>query len=327
MNREEFERRIRLESIFMPHSRVRRDAFYAGREHARFVHYTSAEAALNIISGKRIRMRNTTCMADYREVQHGFDMLNRFFLDTGSKTQFVTVLDECFPNVGTDAIALFNQWWNDIRFNTYVASVSEHDDSEDFHGRLSMWRAFGGNSGRVAIVLNVPWFTGAGEELRIQFSPVSYMNQDEVHAEVFRVIENVRQNVDFLRTAGREALIGYTFMMLVAGVTCVKHEGFHEEREWRAIYVPKMMPSPLMEQERETAMVGGIPQTVFKLPLDASVSASIAPLDFANLFDRLIIGPSQYAGAMAESFMNALAASGVTDAAKRVCISGIPIRT
>lgn len=325
MNREEFERRIRLESIFMPHSRALRDAFYAGRASARFVHYTSAEAALSIISGKRIWMRNTTCMADYREVQHGFDMLNSFFLDTGRKAQFVTAFDECFPNVGADAIALFNQWWNDIRFNTYVASVSEHDDSEDFHGRLSMWRAFGGNSGRVAIVLKVPWFTEAGEALRIQFSPVSYMGQDEVYDEVFRVIGNVRQNVEFLWEAGRETLIGYIFMMLSAGVTCVKHEGFHEEREWRAIYAPKRVPSLLMEQV--TATVGGIPQTVFKLPLDAGVSAAIANLDFANLFDRLIIGPSQYAGAMAESFMNALAAAGVPDVAKRVCISGIPIRT
>lgn len=325
MNREDFERRIRLESIFMPHSRARRDAFYAGREFARFVHYTSAEAALSIISGKRIRMRNTTCMADYREVQHGFDMLNSFFQDIGRKDQFVTAFDECFPNVGADAIALFNQWWNDIRFNTYVASVSEHDDSEDFHGRLSMWRAFGGNSGRVAIVLKVPWFSEAGETLRIQFSPVSYMGQDDVYDEVFRVIGNIRQNVDFLRAAGRETLIGYIFMMLSTGVTCVKHEGFHEEREWRAIYAPKRVPSLLMEQE--TATVGGIPQTVFKLPLDAGVSTAIVNLDFSNLFDRLIIGPSQYAGAMAESFMNALAAIGVPDVAKRVCISGIPIRT
>lgn len=114
-------------------------------------------------------------------------------------------------------------------------------------------------------------------------------------------------------------------MMLVTGVTCVKHKGFHEEREWRAIYAPRMMPSPLMEQE--TAAIGGIPQTVFKLPLDAGVSANIAALDFSNLFDRLIIGPSQYAGAMAESFMNALDAAGVPDVANRVCISGIPIRT
>lgn len=325
MTPEEFEHRIRLEGIFMPHTRIRRDEFYAGRDHARFVHYTSAEAALNVVTTKRMWLRNTTCMADYREVQHGFDMLNSFFVDTGLRAQFVTALDECFPNVGTDAIALFNQWWRDIQYNTFVGSVSEHDDSEDLHGRLSMWRAFGGNSGRVAIVLNIPWFTGATETLRLQFSPVSYMDQKDVHAEMISVIGNVRKNIEFLRSAGREALIAYTLMMLITGVTCVKHEGFHEEREWRVIYAPLRMPSPLMEHG--TATIAGIPQTIYRLPLDASVAPDIARLDFAALFDRMIIGPSQYAYAMAESFSNALTAAGVPDAANRIFISGIPIRS
>ena len=35
--------------------------------------------------------------------------------------------------------------------------------------------------------------------------------------------------------------------MLVAGVTCLKHEGFHEEREWRVLYAPNRTASPLME--------------------------------------------------------------------------------
>jgi hypothetical protein len=75
---------IKLESIFTPHARAKRDAFYRidEKENAplpqKFVHYTSAEAALNIIKSKRIWMRNTTCMSDYREVQHGFEILNRF---------------------------------------------------------------------------------------------------------------------------------------------------------------------------------------------------------------------------------------------------------
>ena len=47
----------------------------------------------------------------------------------------------------------FNNSWSDIRLNTYITCVSEHQDSEDKHGRLSMWRAFGGGTGtRVGIV-------------------------------------------------------------------------------------------------------------------------------------------------------------------------------
>jgi hypothetical protein len=49
-------------------------------------------------------------------------------------------------------------------------------------------------------------------------------------------------------------------MMLLAGVTCLKHEGFREEREWRAIYCPRFYPSPLMGSDIE--VIGGVPQLV-----------------------------------------------------------------
>jgi hypothetical protein len=47
------------------------------------------------------------------------------------------------------------------------------------------------------------------------------------------------------------------YKMLVAGVTCLKHEGFKEEREWRLIYAPNRWPSPLIEPS--THMIKGIP--------------------------------------------------------------------
>lgn len=321
---EQFQLAIRLESIFMPNTRARRDALYNNQERSRFVHYTSAEAALNIIKTKRVWMRNTTCMSDYREVQHGFDMLNAFFMDSSKKGKFVAAIDACSANVATEAMDLFNQWWKDIQFNTYVASISEHDDKEDQHGRLSMWRGFGGNTARVAVVFSIPWFSGASAALNLSFSPVSYLKQEEVHAEIEAVIDNIHTNRDFLCAIDRQALLAYTFNMLVTGVTCLKHEGFHEEREWRVIYAPMRRPSPLVE--RSTEMVGGVPQVIYKIPLDVGVSNDLAGLEFAHIFDRLIIGPSQYPWAMYEAFVDALTKAGVPDAPARVCTSGIPIR-
>jgi hypothetical protein len=147
----------------MPHMRKQRDNFYA--KGGRFAHYTSADAAVSIIKTKRIWMRNTTCMSDYREVQHGYEMLRWFFSDNAKVGSFIEALDGCCSGVAQDAINLFDQWWNNIQFSTYIASISEHDDKEDLHGRLSMWRAFGGNAARVAIVFKVPWFSPAKAKL------------------------------------------------------------------------------------------------------------------------------------------------------------------
>src|SRR5713101_8126431 len=77
---------LELENIFMPYAGKRRDELYGNvatsgaaevKDYARFVHYTSAEAALKIIKSKRLWMRNTTCMSDYSEVLHGFEILSK----------------------------------------------------------------------------------------------------------------------------------------------------------------------------------------------------------------------------------------------------------
>jgi hypothetical protein len=113
--------------------------------------------------------------------------------------------------------------------------------------------------------------------------------------------------------------------MLVASVTCLKHEGFHEEREWRVIYSPDRAPSSLMKSFIE--VVGGIPQIIYKLPVDAKVSDALTDLDLVRMFDRLIVGPSQFSWAMYEAFIKALKAAGVEQPETRVHISGIPIRS
>lgn len=324
---ESFARGIRLEGILMPTSRKQRDDFYR-HNGGRFVHYTPAEAALNIINSKRIWMRNAMCMSDYREINHGYELFQGFLGDKANANRFIAALDACAPGVANEAIGLFDQWWGNIQTDTYIASISEHDEKEDMHGRLSMWRAYGGNSARVAIVFRVPWYTGAAKELSISLNPVAYLDQTELHNELATVISNVEKNVDFLKTIDRDELRGYIFTLFMVGVTGLKHEGFREEREWRVLYSPKLNPSPLIESSLET--IGGVPQTIHKLPLDKTIStssAALAELDFAKIFDRLIIGPSPYPYAQYEAFVSALGKAGVENAEERVFVSGIPIRT
>jgi hypothetical protein len=63
-----------------------------------------------------------------------------FFLMRQRQEPFPMLL---MPVLGTvqEVIGVFNKWWRDIRFNTYITSISKHDRKEDSHGRLSMWRA------------------------------------------------------------------------------------------------------------------------------------------------------------------------------------------
>src|SRR5437867_9154842 len=110
-----------------------------------------------------------------------------------------------------------------------------------------MWRAFGASPARIAIVFNIPSDSLASLALGITFSPVAYLSEPAAHNVVDDVIRNVRSDCVFLQGVKRPILIETVFRMLLAGVACLKHEGFHEEREWRAIYQPKIWSSPLMK--------------------------------------------------------------------------------
>jgi hypothetical protein len=329
MTAEQSARNKILEGVFLPHGRRRRDQIYGlGKSSfARFVHYTSAEAALKIINQKRLWMRNAACMTDYREVQHGFQILLGFFSNKEKAKSFKDAINVIAQGAADDAINQFDQWWKlgVFQFKTHIASISEHDAEEDLHGRLSMWRAFGATAPRVALVFNVPAESKGAEAMNLIFSPVAYFKDNEAEQLISEVIINVAANTDLLKTVDRQEIVNWIFSMLLLGVTCVKHEGFSEEREWRVVHCPQLYSSPLITASTE--IVGGVPQIVFNLPLDKSVDPILDDLDISKIFDRLIIGPSPYPVTMADAFVDALSKAGVADAGKKIFISNIPIRS
>ena len=177
---------------------------------------------------------------------------------------------------------------------------------------------------RVAIVFRPPKIPGGADALGVMFSPVAYLTETEVHAVLDEVISNIEKEAPLLRSLPRQTVVGWVFQTLRVGVTCLKHEGYSEEREWRAIYSPKIAASKLMSAS--TKVIGGVPQIVYELPLDVTVDPVLADLDVARMFDRLIIGASPFPLPIADAFVDALTKAGVSDAGNRVVVSGIPIR-
>jgi hypothetical protein len=324
----------RLEGIFRPYAQFQRiNAYKHAREFGdgtseqdlRLVHYTTADSALKIINTKRIWMRNTACMADYRELEHGYEILARYLSDDERKAAFTNALERVAPGCAREAIDIFRNRWSELRGSIYVVSVSEHAKKEDSHGRLSMWRGFGGATARVALVLKVPRYSEASIALKLLFSPVAYLTEAETRDVLDQVTRNISENSDFLRSVPRPDVVVNVFAVLLAGVICLKHEGFQEEREWRAIYLPTLNSSSLMQCS--TKVIEGVPQIVYQLPLDVTHDANLADLEFSQIFERLIIGPSQYPWVMKEAFAKALTSARVPNAAERVVNSFIPIRT
>ncbi|HJT42864.1 MAG TPA: hypothetical protein VJ750_05110 [Rhizomicrobium sp.] len=330
----EIETLKRLEGIFLPHSSVlregKRQADNPGQPPSRdnrgkFVHYTSAEAALKIIRTRRLWMRSTTCMADYGEVQHGYRLLTTYFRQPEKHTAFFAAMDSICPDIARAAFAAFDQWWSTIRTNTYITSVSEHGSSkEDQFGRLSMWRSFGAGQPRVALVFSIPWESQASLALNMTFGPVSYLAEFAAHGNLDLCVAKVKQEADWLRAVPADQFRAALFQMLATTVCCQKHEGFWEEREWRGVYLHGFGHPTLLERSSE--VIGGLPQPIFKIPLDASVSPHLIDLDLTNSLSRIIIGPTSYSWVVYEAFVEALSGAGISEPQAKVWASNLPIR-
>ena len=325
MNQETIEK---LESIFTPYAeRRRKDAI---KNNTRFVHYTSAENALKIIQSKKLWMRNARCMNDYMEISHGHAFLVKFFNDANHRKLFFKTMEPFGKDIAQESLNLFDQWWRKIEFNTFISSISEHESSEDIHGRLSMWRAYGQIGAKAAIVVNIPFqpfevSSNIAQKLHILLRPAAYFDYENIEKELLEVIYNLKKNYEFLAGQNSDTVKTYLFSMLIIFAISCKHKGFIEEKEWRIIHFPDLNPSDIIESSLE--VIDGIPQNIYKIPLDDNPIHNITGLSIPQLVDRIIIGPSEFPLVLYEAFKIALENSGIENPSEKVIISDIPLRT
>lgn len=310
----------KLEQIFFPSASRRYKEIRKSKK--RFVYYTTAETARKILLDKEIWMRNATTMNDFSEVEYGIRCL-RFALQSENGRSFSAVLDRWLPGSYETLVKRFDSWLPSMRLDTYLACVSEHHDSEDKYGRLSMWRAYGGDAG-VALVLNSGAFVGESDALHAYSSPVEYVSELEFSTRLQELTNGMSQNAALISTYDKEMVLDRIFAAFRFAVLSTKHPGFLEEREWRVIYSPSFLNSPRIRREIE--VVRGIPQTVCKIPLADIPEEGLVGLSMPSLVDRIIIGPSLYPMMLGRAFQELLTNAGVPDAGNRIFLSDIPLR-
>ena len=138
-------------------------------------------------------------------------------------------------------------------------------------------------------------------------------------------LERMIAEKEFLATVPRETIVGSLFSMLLFGSTCSKHPGFREEREWRVIAVPKIFPSQVLSSDVET--IDGVPQLVFKVPLRDIPDQGLVGVEVPAFVEKVIIGPSNFPLPIFDAFVATLERAGVSNAASKVIVSNIPLRT
>lgn len=311
----------KLANIFVP--RINKATQEIKDHKKRFVHYTSAHAAMQILKSREIWMRDTTCMNDYTEVDHGINCVVGAYKSERAGRAFKEALNTVHEGITNEIESLFDGWLPALRTDTYLTCISEHLDSEDLHGRLSMWRAYCGTTG-VAIVLSSNAFFDGPGLLKAYACPVAYLNDDQFGKELIQVTKSIVEEKDFLRAQKRESIKSAVFNALRFAAVSTKHKVFEEEKEWRIIHCPSLESSKYVEKHVES--INGAPQIVYKIPLKNHPEVGLTGGELNDLVDRIIIGPTQYSMALWKAFVLLLQNAGVADAEKKVHISNIPLR-
>jgi hypothetical protein len=236
--------RERFAAIFFPsaYEQIRR-VRAAG---TRFVHYTSAEAALSIIRGKEVWLRESACMNDFLEVHYGLTRLSEAYQRSEAGKKFQSALDSIFQGISAEIAQHFDSWVPHFPADTYFFCVSEHDDAEDQCGRLSMWRAYGQPG--VALVLNNSVFLNPADGFGAYVTPVSYFNGEQFGQQLSQVADNIKTEAELIQKEGRETTMARVFQMLVTSSISTKHPGFAEEKEWRVYYCPSLENSKYLKK-------------------------------------------------------------------------------
>lgn len=311
----------RINQVLMPHATEAQARVEGG---TRFVHYTSAQSALEILKSKCMWMRNATCMNDYNEMRHGLMCLIEAFTTPAGKA-FNDALNACYPDLAAEVDAKFSGIAQNLIEHTYITCLSEHSDDEELYGRLSMWRAYGSATG-VALVFNNGPFIRPTEAHTIWTVPVAYIDANGVRGQIEQIAEQMEAHRELLTMLPREDLLDAVFRTLIFAVVSSKHEGFKEEREWRIVHLPTIWGSDIQRLPMDQVALGGVPQPIFKIPMTDYPEEGFYGATIPDLINRVIVGPTQYPVATRMAFAQVLAKAGIENSLDRVHCSAVTLR-
>lgn len=316
----------------------------AVKDNRRFVHYTSTEAALSIISRNEIWLRNSGVMNDYSEIAHGEACFRFCLFDNEDAVQHA---EKVLGQIQEGLLHRLQQHFVGTalprRAHTYLLSISEHGpetlypglvDEESYYGRLSMWRAYGSGGG-VALIFDQGPLMNPTNAIPAYTSPVFYGTPSEFAHEFHKVLSSLEHRMDEVKQVDPEII--WTNLANFVHFTCLacKHPGFREEREWRVTYSADVSDEYVSDKifndtsriKREFRVVNSIPQRIYKIPFVSYEEDGFKGMALPEILKSVIIGPTQYPSVVYDTLYFALRKAGFDEEKIKMAVSNIPLRT
>jgi hypothetical protein len=251
-------------------------------------HYTSISTLERIAQTGEIWFSNPLYMNDVDELRYGMN------LGLHAVRSHAGLREACPPahyNALLDAFdALFSAFDSDSAFDVYVFSCSEHDEQIGDDGLLSMWRGYGGDGNGVAIVFDLAPLLAAQAPVLVR--QVQYLSYEASEAWMEQKLQRFaaalqRGGGPVAAMAGAAAAL---FERIKLFALFTKHRGFHEEREWRVVYLREQDRQGALTQQLHYAIGGRGIEPRLRFSTDALGGGEQAPR-LEQMVRRIILGP------------------------------------
>lgn len=249
-------------------------------------HYTSIQTLERIAQAGEIWFSNPLYMNDVDELRYGIG------LGLHAVRSHAGLRNACPPdhyNALLDAFdALYTTFDNDSAFDVYVFSCSEHDDDIGDDGLLSMWRGYGGDGNGVAIVFDMTRLLLAPQS-PLLVRKVQYLSYEQSEAWMDNKLHRFAAALSEAAApvedmpAAAEAL----FERIKLFALFTKHRGFHEEREWRVVYLRERDRAQVLTQQLHYAIGGRGIEPRLRFSTDALGEGAA----LRDMVQRIILGP------------------------------------
>ena len=250
-------------------------------------HYTSIGTLERIAQTGEIWFSNPLYMNDVDELRYGINLgLQAVRSHTGLRAA-------CPPepyNALVDAFdTLYATFDSDSAFDVYVFSCSDHTDEIGDDGLLSMWRGYGSDGNGVAIVFDLdPLVAVPASPLLVR--QVQYLTYEQSEGWIAGALQRVAATLTRLEVPaeGMQEVAEALFERIKLFALFTKHRGFHEEREWRVVYLRENDRLGLLQQQLHYAIGrrGIEPRLRF-----STAALGVGALTLQGMVRRIILGP------------------------------------
>lgn len=288
-------------------------------------HYTSIQTFERIVSNDEFWFSNPLLMNDVEELKFGI-MEGAAEFRRSKDLRQACPGQENYDMLQSRFEYLLNEFETNHALTTFLLCFSEHAPADN-DGLLSMWRGYGNGGAGAAIVIDTAKLD-ADSNSPLIIGEVRYGTRTErsdwLKQSIKKLADVISKHAKTEDDYHHAAVVWFERLKSFALFT--KHSGFHEEKEWRVVYMSERdKEKKFARYINHLATNRGI-EPKLKLPLKGAAELLVSNLTLENLIERIILGPSISSALGVASLKLMLKTCGKEELADRIVGSDIPFR-